>query len=188
LWFELYKALVDGWIPPSSISEEEYNTLRAACGANTREVVTDSALYGFVGICCAFGAKWFDAYARNSTGRNYAELGKRDVLRTAPRLRGVTFYSLPYQDLPIPPRSIIYCDPPYMEATQYLGGASFDSTTFYDWCRARAAEGHALYISEYSCPDDFTLLWTKHVNVAIDKITDISSKKRVRTELLYTIR
>jgi len=61
--------------------------------------------------------------------------------------------------LKIPKNSIIYCDPPYENTTKYKD--SFDHAEFWRWCRDKAADGHKVFISEYTAPKDFKCVWSK---------------------------
>lgn len=179
----LFKAVVNqGWVPPT-VSETEYNAIRLNQTAYPPELV------GFVGFCCTFGAKWFGGYARGFkndgvTPRNMVAEATRNLLAQAPRLKGVYFFNRSYQKLSLPPRSIIYCDPPYANTTEYKTGESFDTPLFWEWVRAKHAEGHTVYVSEYTAPADFQVLWEKQVNSSLT--TDTGSKKAV--EKLFTIK
>ena len=53
----------------------------------------------------------------------------------------------------------MYADPPYRGVSGYVSGA-FDHEAFYDWARNAA---FPVYISEYSMPEDFTVIWEKPV-------------------------
>lgn len=98
-------------------------------------------------------------------------------------LKHVAFYPLSYERLPIPPRSIIYCDPPYNGVTGY--GIEFDSKAFYDWCRVKAADGHAVYVSEYSAPKDFVCVWQKPVTSSLN--AHRAHKHKPATEKLFKV-
>ena len=60
-----------------------------------------------------------------------------------------------YRDVPIPPRSVVYCDPPYQgtNCKAYSGGA-FDHAAFWEWVRSRP---FPVYVSEYHAPEDFAV-------------------------------
>ena len=60
-----------------------------------------------------------------------------------------------YRDVPIPPRSVVYCDPPYQgtNCKAYSGGA-FDHAAFWEWARSRP---FPVYVSEYHAPEDFAV-------------------------------
>lgn len=94
--------------------------------------------------------------------------------------------NLSYLDLPIPPRSLIYCDPPYSGITQYRHSDikdDFNSTVFWQWCREKAVEGHTVFISEYNAPADFKCIWSKKIVSSLTKETG----SKVGTEKLFTL-
>ena len=93
-------------------------------------------------------------------------------------MQNVGFRCCSYQDLEIPEKSLIYCDPPYRGTTGYKMG--FDSGAFWQWCRDKAAEGHTVLISEYSAPADFICL------LEIEHFTTVNSNKDKRIEKLFT--
>lgn len=72
---ELYKAIQNGWEPPSEISENEYQDIR-----NKKENYP-AYLVGFVGFGCSYSGKWFGGYARGKTSkgepRNYCNESKK---------------------------------------------------------------------------------------------------------------
>lgn len=152
----LLDAVSNGWVPPELVTEEEYN-----CAKGDRAIDPWTA---FIGYGCSFGGKWFGGYARgkNAKGdwRNYASESKRNLLKQSPKLKGIDFRYCSYLDLEIPPSSIIYCDPPYANTTKYATG-NFDHDTFWQWCRDKDAEGHQVFVSEYTAPDDWECVWEK---------------------------
>ena len=169
---EMWKALQNGWVPPDEITEDDYKYLKAA------QDIEDPALVAFAGFCCSFSCKWFGSYARNSRGDNYARQGKNAILKQLPKMIGVELYNLDYRDLEIPEGSIIYCDPPYRGTAGYMYG--LDHAAFWQWCRDKSIEGHQVFISEYSAPDDFECLLT------IDHFTTMTkTNKDKRVEKLF---
>ena len=88
-----------------------------------------------------------------------------------------------YNELAIPERSIIYCDPPYRNTAEYKACATFDHEPFYEWCKLKQKEGHTVFVSEYVMPDDFICVWQKRVNSSLAK--DTGSKKNI--EKLFTL-
>lgn len=176
---ELLKAIRDGWVPPDKVTEEEYKF------AKDNEI--EPYLKGFIGFGCSFGSKWFGGFARgndsNGIPRNFADETRRNLLKQAPNLRGVDFKCCSYDELAIPKKSNIYCDPPYRGATKYKT-VPFDYQKFYNWCREKRDEGHAIFISEYEMPDDFRCIWSKSVNLHLDA-NRVKASQRV--ERLFTI-
>ena len=162
----LFKAIVDGWEPPNEISETEYHIAR-----NSKEL---TPLVGFIGFGCSYSSKWFGGYARgndaNGLPRNYALETKKNLLSQRDKLRNVEFHNVGYDQFSIPNNSIIYCDPPYQGTTNYKTG-NFNHYEFWNWCREKEKEGHSVFVSEYSAPEDFEILWSKKVNNTLVKNT-----------------
>lgn len=152
----LLSAVSDGYLPPASVSREEYYRVKESPSKYSPEC------RGFVSICCSFGAKKWGGYASNARGHNYARAGQCALVRMASKLRGIVFTAGSYKQMYIPPHSIIYCDPPYKETTGYRSG-KFNSCEFWEWCRAMSKAGHRVFVSEYNGPSDFHLLWTHEV-------------------------
>jgi DNA adenine methylase len=138
----LWNALKAGWVPPDTLSEEEYHQLRHA---------EPSALRGFAGFACSFGGKWFRGYARSSVTSNHALVGKNSLLRKIAAMQDVTFECRDYRELE-GSGALIYCDPPYAGTEKYSVG--IDHTEFWDTMR-RWSQTNLVVISEYTAPDDF---------------------------------
>ena len=169
---------LDSFIAPD-ITEETFNRMKS-----DPEQFSDWML-GYAGFQLSFGAMWFGSYRRDNTGkRNYSEEAKRNINKQAKNLKGIEFYNLPYEELEIPKRSVIYCDPPYKGAAKYKENKEeFDHNKFWQWCRDKSKEGHTVYISEYAAPNDFDCIWWKEVNGNISKNTGAKKSK----EKLFTI-
>jgi len=169
----LLSAVADGYLPPANVSREEYYRVKESPSKYSPEY------RGFVSICCSFGSKKWGGYASNARGDNYARAGRRALERMAGRLRGVTFSSVGYRHMRIPPRSIIYCDPPYKGTTGYKSGA-FNHDEFYHWCREMSKREHSVFVSEYDGPGDFSFLWEHNVCGSIDsKANDAVKRERL---------
>lgn len=159
---ELWRALQDGWTPPASVSKEEYQEQRYA---------PVSALRGFVGYGCSFGGKWFGGYAANNDGRNYARTGGALLAKRIIPLKAATLYNLDYRDLVIPDGAVVYCDPPYRNATKYDRLADFDSDEF--WKVAESwSERSTVFVSEYEAPEGWRSVWQAKPRVTLRKDTN----------------
>jgi DNA adenine methylase len=159
---ELLIKLQEGWEPPLSITEEEFLHMKQ------NKEYYPAHLVGYVGTQLSFGFVWFCAYRKDNGGeRRYSEEAHRNVLKQAPKLKGVVFKNCSYLDLEIPPNSIIYCDPPYAGTDKYRGFEQIDHDIFWEWCRERSRQGHSVFISEFAAPGDFTCLWQMQINTAI---------------------
>lgn len=183
----MWQAVSKGWMPPEVVTEEQYHYIKNNLDENP-------ALSGYVGFALSYGAKWWGGYRRDVKGTadcsklkaenecNQSRRSYNSMAKQAPLLRGVTFVQRSVFDIGnIPYKSIIYCDPPYKNATKYRD--DFDHDKFYQWCRDKHEEGHYVYVSEYDMPDDFTCIWEKEVNSSLTK--DTGGKKA--TERLFTL-
>lgn len=151
---------------PDVITEDDYKEAKER---------PSTKLDGFIGFAMSFGGKWFGGYRRDSKGpkgcqENMATQTRRSkssAIRQSPLLHGVDLISSSYCELHVPPKSIIYCDPPYAGTTRYKD--DFDHDKFWQWCREKCAEGHRVFISEYSAPDDFVCVWSGELAVSVQR-------------------
>lgn len=171
----LYQAILSGWAPPDSISEEEYKAARS--------LPDSDPLKAFAGFGCSFGAKYFGGYAR-SNGRNFAAGAKRTLLRDLAVLRdrGVDLHHASFFDMAPVSSVTLYCDPPY-EGTQGYSTGGFDHIRFWSLCQAWVRAGSVVYVSEYNCPVAHTLLWSKKHSLSVAG----GCQQEARTEKLFLI-
>ena len=169
---QLLTSVRDGWIGPKSVSEAEYEQLKAA---------TPSALRGFAGFGCSNSGKFFGGYAREATGRNFAANARSSLEKLRPKIAGVSFVVQDYRAYD-GGADLIYCDPPYAETTGYTVGA-FDTNEFWAWVQSVSKKSLVL-VSEYAAPDWASTIWEKQVR------TDMNGKtgnKLQRTEKLFCV-
>ena len=165
---------------PDLITENDYKE------AQSRK---ETDLDGFIGFAMSFGGKWFGGYRRDKAGTKgcienmttQTRRSKNSAIQQSGMIKGVDLVFASYSDLNIPPKSIIYCDPPYEGTTGYKD--KFSHAEFWQWCRDKSKEGHAVFVSEYSAPDDFECIWQQELSVSVAK--DGKHKKAV--EKLFTI-
>lgn len=161
---EMWRALVDGWIP-KKITKKEYLEVRG------NQSKYPSYFVGWVGFNCSYSGKWFGGYAgetktKAGTVRDYQIEALKNVLNQVNKMKGVVFNNKQYYELELPPNSVVYCDPPYKGTTSYKTG-SFDHPKFWDWCRNISKHGHTVFVSEYQAPDDFECVWQKEVKSSL---------------------
>jgi DNA adenine methylase len=156
----MWRKCLEGWIPPTSVTEEEYQQIKQ------NPNLYDPALVGFVGFACSFSGKWWGGYCRNSRGRNYAKDGSNSILKKIGKLKDKTILplNLDYSEVEIPPNAIVYCDIPYNDSTSYSKKETgiFDHDLFYDWARKTSKEKSCkIFVSEYlkNIPDDLNIVW-----------------------------
>lgn len=149
----MWKALQQGWVPPTEVSEEMYYRVKANLDA-------DKALSGFVGFGCSFAGKWWGSYARGGENRNYATNATNTSMKKINTMQDVIFTSGSYHDVDIPCNSLIYCDIPYKNTNGYSVG-DFNHEEFYEWCENKVECGHDVLVSEYSqnVPNKWEVIW-----------------------------
>lgn len=141
------------------ITEEKYKDIQ-----NSKDDYEDWVV-GYTGFLLSFGGKFFGGYARDRKGfREYNGEARRNLKAQQNLIRDVDFYCGSYDEVPLIPNSIIYCDIPYKNTTQYNTSKGFDYEGFYEWCINKSNEGHNIFISEYFMPEDkFDCIWQKEI-------------------------
>jgi DNA adenine methylase len=149
----LHKAVQEGWIPPSSISELEYKEIK-----NSNEV--SDYLKAFVGFGCSFAGRYFEGYARGGR-QNYASGSANSLLKKHTTMQDVVFTTGNYSDIEIPNSSLIYCDIPYKSSTKKYKYGWFQHETFYLWAKEMKDKGHTVLVSEYlqNIPEGWVVEW-----------------------------
>ena len=117
----------------------------------------------------SYNGRFFDGgYNGNYKKRDYIKESISNIEKQIPLIKDISFQMASFELLAIPPKSIIYCDPPYNGAKQYRNTIYFNYALFWQWCREMTMQGHSVYISEYNAPKDFECIWQKKVNTAIN--------------------
>lgn len=143
---------------------------------------SDFKYKGFAYFTYSYGGKFKGGWARNKANRDYVTKAYNSAIKQSLKLKGVILKNASYQELFLPPNSLIYCDLPYQDTTKYR--INFNPIDFWEWCRDKVKEGHTIFISEYEAPADFNCIWEKEI------ITDLKpntgNKKGI--EKLFTLR
>ena len=172
----MYKSLQSGWVPPSSVSEEEYRKLKALPpGVDPTRA--------FAGFGCSFAGKFFGGYARCKRGDDYAGNAKNSLMRDYAGNANITFIHSDYRNLTYPPGALVYCDPPYKDTTKYYGTPPFNHTEFWEFCRV-LSKSCTVIISEYAAPVDFSVVWEKETRT---EIRTSANGREKRIERLYCV-
>jgi DNA adenine methylase len=170
----MYKDLQNGWIPPETLTEAEYQELKNLddpyCG-----------MKAFAGFGCSHSGKYFNGFARSDT-RSYCSNAKNSLLKQLPLIKDVQFFYGEYH-AHTPVDMLVYCDPPYKGTTQYSYFKSFDHDKFWDKMR-EWSKYNTVVISEYEAPIDFECV------LSINTKTDmrVTGGKENRTEKLFRIK
>lgn len=155
-------------------TEQDYKNLRSS---------DDYQHKGYAGFAFSYSGKWLGGWCRDKPQkRDYVNEAYKNALKQSPKLQGVEFICSSYDELTIPPNSLIYCDPPYANTTKYR--TDFDHAKFWEWCRTKTKAGHVVFISEYNAPDDFECVWQKSIVSSLTK--DTGSKRGIEKLFKYT--
>jgi len=169
----LLDALSKGYHPPK-VSKEEYVSVKENPENYEMKYV------GWVGIGCSYSGKWFGGYAGETKTkggiRDYQQEAINNVLKQAPNIEDVKFVGCSYDELEIPSNSLIYCDPPYAKTTSYKD--NFNHDKFWQWVRDKGKEGHRVFVSEYSAPDDFECIWEQEFSSSLSANGKIGGSKK----------
>lgn len=128
-------------------------------------------LVGYAGFQLSFASKFFGGYRRDKAGVKDYENEEQQNLKAQKNLKAqqnkikdVKLHCGSYEEVPLEPNSIVYCDIPYKNSTKYTTSKGFDYDKFYDWCIEKHNEGHRVFISEYWMPEDkFECIWSKEI-------------------------
>ena len=173
----MWQAVARGWVPPSTVTEDDYNRLRHA---------EPSALRAFCGFPISFGGKWFGGYARSqkgsNDGHNYAESAARTVLAVKPALSRAIIRHASFDQWSPGEGWCVYCDPPYANTTEYASSAkSFDSAHFWYVMDYWVERGAHVFVSEYTAPAHW-----RTVGSAEHVCNIMGGLNQAKTECLFT--
>lgn len=173
----MWKALQEGAQFPTKIDREYYNDVRDSYHACDCRYLTKEI--GWVGFMGSFNGRFFDGgYAGHEVKvkggvRDYIGENIKNILSQVDKLKGVEFIWSEYNELKlwekVPPKSIIYLDPPYKGTKQYSSNKYFDHDKFWKWCRALVDMGHKVFVSEYSASEDFVCVWEMQVTNSMNQ-------------------
>lgn len=166
---QMWRHLTKGWNPPRVIEKDFYHAVRDSW--KQKQEAFPPELIGWVGFTGSYRGLFFGSYSGHArsdkTGvRDYIGTAARSILRQVDDLRGVCFLNRDYKDLVLLSKCIIYCDPPYRGTEGYQD--AIDHKDFWDWCRRKVKQGHRVFVSEYSAPDDFRCIWEMEVRSSVD--------------------
>lgn len=170
------QAIKNGWLPPTSITEKDFEDLKSN---------PSDPLHALVHISCSYQGRYLtDPFRLEWTNFNLSRL-HRTIQNLD--LRGIEFKCCKYIDYSEKTNCLIFCDPPYFTANQsqwpenYKG---FLHDDFWPWVRMMS-ENNVVLVTEFTAPDDFECLWsksTKGTNRHFD------CKGRTRIEKLWVMR
>jgi DNA adenine methylase len=153
----MWRAVQEGWVPPTHITEKKYNALR-----NSRDITPE---HGFYGHACSFMTRYLGTFYDKSLKR--LPLYSSRVADAGKKMRNVRFYAADYRAFSNVRDYIIYCDPPYQKTQNHYSDGynhvKFDHDRFWKWCDDMARY-NVVIVSERSSPPnkrDYT-----HINLS----------------------
>lgn len=150
--YALMVAIQIGWEPPSSVTYQDY--------IRVKEFPAPDYVKGFIGFGCTWGGKYFAGFASDGKSvRDYPDESRRSLLKQKDKLQRVVFCNLDYRSVFLPPKSLIYCDPPYENTSDY--GSDFNHDIFWNWCERMHDQGHTVIVSEYQAPAGWKCIWSQ---------------------------
>lgn len=167
MWQEAQK----GWKPPNTCSEKHFNELKY----NGK----DSAEKGFIGHQFGYGGQYFLAFRTKYGKPPIQQKAVNNVVDISTKLINVKFNYGDYKQFTELKGYIIYCDPPYVNTTQYDN--SFDSKNFWLWCEYMS-KYNIVFVSEYKAPKGIEKVFSKKV-----KLTGKKTKTLQKVEKLYLL-
>ena len=154
-----WRALLEGWVPPTNVSEDEWRMLKSDN--------SDLALSAHAAYNCSFGGKRWGGYARGmksdgATPRNFADEASRNDVRAVQSIGIASVVQSDYIDAldGVGSGDVVYLDPPYAGTTGYATGR-FDSNAMWALARELGLMGARVYVSEYAAPDWAEAIWSK---------------------------
>lgn len=169
----------------SKLSRNEYYKIKQSYLNNDGKY--SDALIGYVANCCSYGSSWFNGYASFNPNKKEDHIkeaynGILKQIKSFKNLDMTNFICMSYKDVTLPPKSVIYCDPPYANTKKYE--ECFNNEEFWQWVREKTLEGHYVYISEYSAPIDFKCVWEKVKKDTLPQIKN-GNKPNKKIEKLF---
>lgn len=159
----MWNAILDGWVPPETVSEETY--AKYAVRRHAPDAV--DPMTAWCGYAMSFGGKWFGGMARqgkdDAAGTAHSQAAQRaaalrKIEAVRPRVRRLV--CMDYRDIfaTIPDQAVVYLDPPYADRTRaHHTAKGFDHELF--WRLASALSDRcSVYVSEFSAPPGWVVV------------------------------
>ncbi len=171
----MYKAIAEGWVPPDKVTKRDYDAAKLSSDSDPMKA--------FVGFGCAFGGKWFGGYAWDNSGRNYAAIARKVLLRDVRVIVDAGGHFARCDVMRTKPMdlrdTVIYFDPPYRGTSDY--SVTSDHAKVDDVVRAWA-QSNTVFVSEYDLPYG-TIVWERRQKSKVARDKSV----KMRTERLYRI-
>lgn len=148
------------WIPKDScefnLTRQKYEYIK-----HHKDEYKDYFL-GYVGYTLSFNGSYFQGYMNPTEQlKDHVKRSYKTAVKDNKLIQGIQFYNRDYEDVPIPPKSIIFCDIPYKNTKGYDAvGSDFDYDRFFRYVSKLKDEGHYVFVCEYTdkVPENFMVV------------------------------
>ena len=162
----MWKGLQQGQERPRNITKQMFEDAKADFKNNTNEHYSNF-LIAWIGFMASFNGTFLTGFSGNNPQKDYIGGAMRSVEKQIDKILDVDFYACSYDELPIPDKSIIYCDIPYRDTSNYKVKKGFDHDRFWAWC-ALQKKGHRIFVSEYTAPKGIDCVWSREVKCRLN--------------------
>lgn len=120
----------------------------------------------FLMTCYSMFGRWGATYYRNAYKKDptHEYNGMKNIYKRAEQMRGNTIVlNMDYKDVPIPPKSVVFADPPYYGVETNVWGLNekFNHNAFWEYMRKLVRDGHVVFVTESVAPSDFEPIYTR---------------------------
>jgi DNA adenine methylase len=174
----LWRAVADGYQPPTELSREEWAALKTA---------EPSPLRSAAGFGLSFSGMWYKSYGavvRDSSKNPCRALARSFDQRRAVLARAV-LTCCDYRAYTPPPGSLVYCDKPYAGTASYNAVEPFDHPAFWTWTTETSQRGVSVFVSEYQAPEGWIPVMDKQTASRIRSVRRRSECHIMATEKLF---
>lgn len=170
----MWNAVINGYkFPKDTYTKEDHDIMKRKWLAG--EVPEDEyPECAFLMTCYSLFGRWGASYYRNAYKKDptHEYNGMKNIYKRAEQMRGnTTVLNMDYRDVPIPPESVIFADPPYVGVENNVWGLNekFDHNEFWEYMRELVHNGHIVFVTESTAPNDFKPIYTR-VKKALSQI------------------
>lgn len=148
----MWRAIQQGWIPPSTCSLEEFMALKYD--------KTTTAEKGYIGHRYSYGGSYFASFVDRAKSLEQADAYVQNFVKKArDTADGVVFTQQDYKDA-VPANTegaIVYCDPPYYNTYRNYyddnrKAIAFKTDEFWEWV-FKVSVKNTVFVSEASVPE-----------------------------------
>lgn len=163
-----WTAVRDGWLPPATLSAQEYERLLSE---------RPSSLRAWAGFAASYNGRWWGGYGPRAPGRDYLAESLRTTVKKAAGLRGASFVCCDYRDHVVDNDTVVYADPPYAAVSRknhrgrrapddtgthdIYGSGAFDTNLFWHVMQTWVDRGALVFVHEFTAPPAWRAVSTR---------------------------